>query len=107
MTPASDAMKTVRTGLYQQIEALEAGYSAMPLSQIVEQVDTLRRTAQGHGLVPLADMAHGFETMLAWSRGGPAIAPWIAAMKEAVTCETLDRHSVRAWLAALGHRIVH
>ncbi len=107
MTPASDAMKTVRSGLFQQIEQLEAGYGAMPLSQIVEQVDALRRTAQGHGLVPLADMAHGFETMLAWSRGGPSIAPWIAAMKEAVTCETLDRQSVRAWLAALGHRIVH
>ncbi len=107
MTGADDALKTVRSVLFHQIEQLEASYAAMPISQIVEQVDALRRTAQGHGLVPLADMAHGFETMLAWSRGGPAIAPWIAAMKEAVVCETLDRSSVRAWLAALGRQFVH
>jgi hypothetical protein len=107
MTETTDAMRTVRMRLHQQIETLEQGYQAMPLAQIVEQVDALRRTAKVHGLVPLADMAHGFETMLAWSRGGPTLAPWISAMKEAVNCETLDRHSVRAWLAALGHRVVH
>ena len=107
MTSTNEAMRVVRTGLYHQIEQLEAGYGTMPLCQIVERVDAVRRTAQGHGLVPLADMAHGFETMLAWSRGGPDVGLWIAALKEAVAVETLDRASARAWLASLGQRIVH
>jgi hypothetical protein len=107
MGMAEDGMMTVRARLMEQIERLEAELSALSPCEIVERVDTVRRIARDHGLGPLADMARGLESVLAWGSSHGTIQAWITALKEAVGCETLDHAASRTWLAALGLRTGH
>jgi hypothetical protein len=107
MGMAEDGMMTVRARLLDQIERLETELPALSPCEIVERVDTVRRTARDHGLGPLADMAHGLESIMAWGSSRETIQTWVAALKEAVGCETLDHAASRTWLAALGLRTGH
>ena len=104
---AEGGMMTVRAGLYERIEALEAGIEGMSDWEIAEQVDAVRHIAHHHGLRALEEMAHGCVSMLAWSPGRTAIKPWLEALHEALGCEALDPGAARVWLAALGQRMAH
>lgn len=104
---AEGGMMTVRAGLYERIEALEAGLDQLSDWEIAEQIDAVRHIAHDHGLRALEDMAHGCVAVLAWSPGPAAIRPWLEALHEALGVESLDPGAVRAWLAALGHRVAH
>ncbi len=107
MGMAENGMMTVRAGLLTRIERLEAELSTLSPCQIVEQVDSVRRIAREHGLVPLSDMAHSLESLLAWGPSSKSIQPWLTALKEAVGCEALDKAASQSWIAALGLRIGH
>ncbi len=96
-----------RAALYRQIEALETAKDSISVPLLVQQVDDIRTSARDHGFIALADLAHGFETMLAHSPGKAALIPWLAALKDAVGCESLDRSAVSAWLVDLRHRAAH
>lgn len=104
---AENGLMAVRAGLLDRIEAIEAVLPALAPADIVNRVDEVRRLAREAGLEALSDMAHGVESVLARHGSVDAIAPCIAALRDAVGCETLDQRSVGAWLASLGLRLTH
>jgi hypothetical protein len=96
-----------RAALYRQIEALEAAMDSMTIMNLAQAVDAIRASARDHGFLALADLAHGFESMLAHAPTRVSLGPWLDALKDAVGCESLNRAAVAAWQVDLRHRAAH
>ncbi|MBK8860416.1 MAG: hypothetical protein IPN48_05615 [Sphingomonadales bacterium] len=77
----------------------------MSVSRLAHEIDELRRIAGDHGLTPVVEIAHRLESELAVSRGGPMVASFLEAMRDAVGCERLDASATQAYLAAINQRL--
>ncbi|MGD9810627.1 MAG: hypothetical protein AB7U35_04720 [Sphingobium sp.] len=102
-----DAMRVVRSGLRDRIDAIAAERGHISLSRICEQIDLIRHDARAHGLEPLERLASTLESALALHGFGPVILSYLDLMRDAADCEDCSPEASTAYLAALSLRIGH
>ncbi len=102
---AKDALMQAQAQLWERIDSLTAGLPQLSISAIAHEIDELRRIAGDHGLIPVVEIAHRLESELAVSRGGPMVASFLEAMRDAVGCDRLDAAATQVFLAAVNQRL--
>lgn len=102
---AKEALMQAQAQLWARIDQLAAGLPQLSISRLAHEIDELRRIAGDHGLTPVVEIAHRLESELAVSRGGPMVASFLEAMRDAVGCERLDASATQAYLAAINQRL--
>ena len=80
---AKDELMQAQAQLWERIDALAASLPQLSISRLAHEVDELRRIAGEHGLAPVVEIAHRLESELALSRGGPTVASFLEAMRDA------------------------
>ncbi len=92
-----------RAAIRDQIDmiALNGGSAQV----IAGQVDALRHAARAHRLDAVAEIAHHFESALSRGNVRVGIDPFIAALRDAVGCESADPAVISALLAPVSQRL--
>ncbi|WP_219894321.1 hypothetical protein [Aquisediminimonas profunda] len=102
---AKEALMQAQAQLWERIDTLAASLPQLSISRLAHEIDDLRRIAGEHGLAPVVEIAHRLESELALSRGGPTVASFLEAMRDAVGCDRLDAGATQAYLAAVNQRL--
>lgn len=105
MGMGADARRVVRAELGDRIDRLAKELPHMTTSSLVGAVDEIRRTASDYNLRPLADLARGLENAISESSGATMVLPFLEAMSDAVTCESIDPAVASSFLASVGLRL--
>ena len=101
----SETMLIVRAEICDKIDALAQGLNQLSPSQVARKVDDIRTSAQSYGMLPVAELARGFEKALAGSLSTLFARPFLDAMRDAVGCERVDPQISEAFLASINQRL--
>ncbi len=101
----TDARTSAKIDLANRIDRIALELPHMTPSKLAFAVDDIRRTAADHDLRPLAALARGLENAIAESSGATMVLPYLEAMSDAVTCESIDPAVASSFLASVGLRI--
>ncbi len=101
----TDARTIVKIELSNRIDRIALELAHMTPSNLAFAVDDIRRTAANHDLRPLAALARGLENAIAGSYGATMVLPYLEAMSDAVTCESIDPAVASSFLASVGLRL--
>ena len=91
--------------LSDRIDRLAMELPHLTASRLAYAVDDIRRLASNHDLRALAELARGLENAIAESSGATMVLPFLEAMSDAVTCESMDPAVATSFLASVGLRI--
>lgn len=105
MGMGADARLVVKAELSNRIDRLAMELPHMTTSSLAFAVDEIRRTAASHDLRPLAELARGLENAISESSGATMVLPFLEAMSDAVTCESIDPSVAASFLASVGLRL--
>jgi hypothetical protein len=105
MVLGHDARSQVKHELSARIDRIAMELPHMSAAKLAYAVDDIRRTAANHDLRPLAALARGLENAIAESHGAAMVLPYLEAMSDAVTCESIDPAVASSFLASVGLRI--
>ncbi|MGJ3649454.1 hypothetical protein ACLB0R_13405 [Sphingomonas sp. GlSt437] len=99
------SVEQARDDLAQRLVVLGARVVQAPRDAIAAEVETIRRTAQAHGIYPAVAVAHALEMALGRGERGPLIEGWIAVLRDAVLSDRADDAARDACLAAGAVRL--
>lgn len=102
---AQDALGAARNDLANRIDTLARACSTMRMSQLLDQVETIRSRAHQYGLEPLERLAGTLETALAFRGHAPIVYSYLDLMRDAVDCDANGPDVSAAYLAALSLRV--
>jgi hypothetical protein len=105
MGMGADARLVVKAELSSRIDSLAKALPQMTASSLASAVDDIRRVATNHDLRALAELARGLENAIAESSGATMVLPFLEAMSDAVTCESIDPAVAASFLASVGLRL--
>jgi hypothetical protein len=101
----TDARTNAKRELSDRIDRIAMELPHMTAAKLAFAVDDIRRTATNHDLRPLAALARGLENAIAESHGAAMVLPYLEAMSDAVSCESIDPAVASSFLASVGLRI--
>lgn len=90
-----------RAALCGRLATLAAGAERLAPDALANEIEALRRTAAGHGLVAADRVARAFTRRLSEARCRNAFAPWFLALGDAIGCDAADEDAVAE--ACLAH----
>jgi hypothetical protein len=105
MGMGNDARLVVKGELSNRIDRLARELPHMSSSSLAFAIDDIRRTATNHDLRPLAELARGLENAISESSGATMVLPFLEAMSDAVTCDSIDPAVAASFLASVSLRL--
>jgi hypothetical protein len=102
---ADDGMMQVQARLLDRLDQIECELPHITIARLACEIDEVRRMATAHGMVPLAELAHGLEDSLARSPVAAMAQPFLDTMRDAVGCQKLDYGTAQTYLAAVNQRL--
>ncbi len=101
----SDARSWVKHDLSCRIDQIAMELPHITAARLVCAIDDIRRTAANHDLRPLAALARSLEHAIAESHGSAMVLPYLEAMSDAVSCDSIDPAVASSFLASVELRI--
>jgi hypothetical protein len=105
MGVSEDGMMQVQARLFDRIDQIAAELPHITVARLANEVDEVRRVAIAHGMLPLAELAHGLESALAQTKVATMVRPFLETMRDAIGCERLDQATATTYLAAVNQRL--
>jgi hypothetical protein len=101
----AEAKLAVKAGLCDRIDRLAMELPHMKPGALAFAVDDIRRIARANDLSAVAELARGLENAIAESSGATVVLPFLEAMSDAVSCDSMDPAIAQSFLASVGLRL--